>query len=134
MGVYTTNYKNTPVQMATSDLYLDKFDFIKPSEGVKDLTDDLWRAIRQLSHEDKSMIVIILYKKGPLTFGELAQETEFPMNKLNHALIDLRKLDLITLIEKEYYLTTYCVAVLNSFKLLRDYLAEYEDIAKPAKR
>jgi len=57
--------------------------------------------------------------KGPLTFAELQIDTNLTINLLNHALHEMKKTNLVMQIDKRYYLTKYCVLLLEAINRLR---------------
>jgi predicted transcriptional regulator len=73
-----------------------------------------WRAVRKLSNEPARHVVICLLNHPGSNFGEMRNLTGLSLNDLNHALNDMKQLNLIIYDHKKYYLTKYCVALICS--------------------
>jgi hypothetical protein len=70
---------------------------------------------RLLENKNVSLVVRALVKKGPMSFGELKQETQLERNDLNHALLEMKTIGLaIQLEDKKYSLTLYCATILKA--------------------
>lgn len=70
------------------------------------------------------LVVQLLRQEGPMSFGQLQKKTALSPNDLNHILGSLRNIDLIIQNEedKKYYLTNYCVIVLDALRHLKETL------------
>lgn len=92
--------------------------------NVKEINSaELWKAIRKMSNKNVKCVVKTLRKEKSLVFKDLIAITGLNPNDLNHALYDLKQLNLvIQLDDKKYYLTKYCVALLSSLKFLKEIL------------
>ena len=93
--------------------------------------DSLWRAIRKLSNGNSTNVVKALHEGGK-NFGEFQLETGLMINDLNHTLYDMRQIDLIVSSrerkgERKYYLTSYCVILLDAIGHLTKSLQHYDD-------
>jgi predicted transcriptional regulator len=102
-------------------------DTVSLGTGEKSIDMDvLWKAIRKLSGENAIAVVRVLCEGGK-TFREIQTATGLSVNDLNHALYDMKYLDLIITRgdkkgEKTYHLTSYCVVLLNAIERLQDSL------------
>lgn len=71
------------------------------------VTCDIWEALRKFSNANIMQITETLYSEGPLTLGDLRERTGITTNILNHNLIEMRRVDLVTKVGSKYYLTKY---------------------------
>jgi hypothetical protein len=101
------------------------------SKAIKEIgMEHLWKSIRKLSSMDAILVVHILrQEKNGLLFGELLRKSAMSPNDLNHVLSGLKSLDLVIKSEdKRYYLTNYCVLLLDALKYLKETLAGINEI------
>jgi hypothetical protein len=79
---------------------------------------DIAKAMRRLlENKNISLVVKVFFeKKGqPMSFGELQQETQLKRNDLNHALLGMKEIGLVTqLKDRKYALTLYCATILKA--------------------
>jgi predicted transcriptional regulator len=107
------------------------------SDDIRDVSDDftsglqdidsleLWKAIRKLSDKKTKLVLKTIYDNQPVTFGELLKITELNVNDTNHVLGNLRQSNLVIRTEdKKYYLTKYCIALLDALRKLKLNLSE----------
>lgn len=104
---------------------------IPGSAGKSGDMDHLWRAIRKLSNRDAMAVVNALANKS-MTFGELQAATNLIVNDLNHALYDMKQMDLVITIgekkgQRKYHLTNYCITLLNAVNVLRNALIDLDE-------
>ena len=71
------------------------------------VTCDIWEALRKFANENIMLVTRILYSEGPLTLGDIRERTGITTNILNHNLIEMRRVDLVTKVGSKYYLTKY---------------------------
>lgn len=71
------------------------------------VTCDIWEALRKFANANIMQITKTLYSEGPLTLGDLRERTGITTNILNHNLIEMRRVDLVTKVGSKYYLTKY---------------------------
>jgi len=60
-----------------------------------------------------------LYQNGPLTLGELRNQTGISTNILNHNLTEMKSVGLIQKIGKKYYLTKYGAVLFEELDKLK---------------
>ena len=80
---------------------------------------DIAQAIRKFTNKNIMLVAKALHINGSLTFGELQKYTGLSTNLLNHALHEMKKVNLVMPIDKRYYLTKYCVLLLEAINRLR---------------
>lgn len=80
---------------------------------------DIAQALRKFTSKNIMLVAKALLIKGSLTFGELQKDTELSTNLLNHALHEMKKVNFVMQIDKRYYLTKYCVLLLEAINRLR---------------
>jgi predicted transcriptional regulator len=106
------------------------------TSGLQDINSiELWKAVRKLSDKKVQIVVKIVYDNKAMTFGDLLKVTRLNVNDLNHVLGNLRQSNLVIRTEdKRYYLTKFCIALLESLNGLRDRLSElnYSEFSHPA--
>jgi hypothetical protein len=92
--------------------------------NVKEINStELWKSIRKMSNSNVKCVLKVLRVRNSLVFKDLMKETGLSSNDLNHALYDLKQLNLvIQLDDKRYYLTKYCIALLSALKFLKEIL------------
>ena len=86
--------------------------------------DILWRTIRKLSNENV-MTVIKALCNGGKTFAEIQMSTGLIVNDLNHALYDMKQINLVIMEgekkgERKYHLTGYCIVLLKAIDRVQD--------------
>jgi DNA-binding HxlR family transcriptional regulator len=102
------------------------------STGRKDINmDSIWKAFRKLSNRNTVVVVKALLNDGK-TFRELQTETGLIVNDLNHVLYDLKAMNLVVAEgskkrEVKYYLTSYCVILLDAIDGLQMLLESIDD-------
>lgn len=77
------------------------------SEVKGTVTCDIWEALRKFANENITQIATTLHSEGPLTLGELRDQTGISTNILNHNLIEMRRVDLVKKVGPKYHLTKY---------------------------
>lgn len=108
-----------PNKYTAEPIELNVSDDVPTSEEINTLDvdeiDALWRVIRKLSDTHAMLVIQVLYDHKTLTFGELLKETGLMTNPLNHALTDLKRLNLVleSRDNKEYYITNYGYLILR---------------------
>lgn len=97
---------------------------------------DIMKALRKFTNKNTMLVAKALRTKNSLTFGELQKETNLSANILNHTLHEMKKTDLVIQVDKQYYLTKYCVVLLDAISRLRTEVKrtslEGEDLFAPA--
>lgn len=89
---------------------------------------DPWISLKKFANRDIARVGRILYSDGPQTLGELRDKTGIETNKLNHHLIEMKRVELVKKIGKKYYLTKYAALLLDGWDLVKKRLAvEPED-------
>lgn len=118
------------------DTIKDRTDVQKRITSIKVIEDaDLWRAIKKFSNKYVMTTVQAVYDKGPQNFREIQEATKLETNDINHALHDLKALSLvIQKDDKRYYLTKYCVILIESLNLLKDHLSTSDTLFEPLER
>jgi len=105
--------------------------YLSPSAVAGEKTIDLealWKAIRKLSAKNTMVVINSLCNKGK-TFRDIQKDTGLLVNDLNHALYDLKQLNLVIVKgdrkgERFYHLTEYCVILLNAIGSLQGTLKQ----------
>ena len=80
---------------------------------------DIAQALRKFTSKNIMLVAKALLIKGSLTFRELEKDTDLSTNLLNHALHEMKKVNFVMQIDKRYYLTKYCVLLLEAINRLR---------------
>lgn len=95
---------------------------------------DLWNAMRKFANHDIALIADVLYQDGPLSLGELRAKTDLTTNILNHNLIEMRNVDIVSKVGKKYCLTKYGALLVESIERIKNdiFKAAEEDIFQPA--
>ena len=93
---------------------------------------DLWEALRKFSNEDVDVIARSILRNGPSTLSELrAQNPGLTTNELNHALIEMRNVELVKKIDKRYYITFFCRALIEALDAFKLNLSEKQEAKNP---
>ena len=74
---------------------------------------DAGKALMQLEKSNMRLITQALYRMSGLSFGEIQVKTKLSTNQLNYTLSEMKALDLITQVDKKYFLTKYAVILLE---------------------
>lgn len=95
---------------------------------------DLWNAMRKFANHDIALIADVLYRDGPLSFGELRTKTDLTTNILNHNLIEMRKAEIASKVGKKYCLTRYGTLLVESIERIKNdiFKAAEDGIFQPA--
>jgi DNA-binding HxlR family transcriptional regulator len=80
---------------------------------------DIAQALRKFTNKNIMLVAKALHLKISLTFGELQKDTGLSTNILNHTLHEMKKVNLVIQVDKRYYLTKYCVLLLDAINRLR---------------
>jgi hypothetical protein len=96
------------------DSSLSKDELIRATINI-----DIAQALRKFANKNIMLVAKSLHVKGSLTFGELQKETGLSINIQNHALHEMKKVNLVIQVEKRYYLTKYCALLLDAINRLR---------------
>jgi DNA-binding HxlR family transcriptional regulator len=84
---------------------MDKMEEKKDIQGT--VTCDVWEALKKFANANINQVAQTLLTQGPLTLGEIREETGLSTNVLNHNLIEMRRVDLVKKIGPKYYITKY---------------------------
>jgi DNA-binding HxlR family transcriptional regulator len=80
---------------------------------------DIPQTLRKFTNKNIMLVAKALHSKGPLNFSELQKETDLSTNLQNHALHEMKKTNLVIQVDRQYYLTRYCVLLLEAINRLR---------------
>lgn len=115
--------------MPISETYLA--NIVPPEPGVVSQRDlvataqyDIAKAIRRLLENRNINKVVEALIKRPMGFSELREETKLKTNDLNHALLEMKNIGLVTqLNDKKYSRTIFCTVILEAMQQIKENFA-----------
>jgi len=92
------------------------------------------KPIRRLLENKNISSVVKALLKGPMSFGELSEETQLKRNDLNHALLEMKSIGLaVQLEDKKYSLTVFCCVIMEAMATIKEeFKKRREDMLLPA--
>ena len=99
------------------------------------VTCDVWESLKKFANVNIKQVAQTLLTQGPLTLGEIREETGLSTNVLNHNLIEMRRVDLVKKVGPKYYITKYGAVLLEGLDevLGKLYPISKETLLEPAR-